>query len=61
MVTFSTLVYAQRSCTEVQSQLYRAMDREHVSQEIFNTLYELASETKAKIGGLIRYLKSCKK
>lgn len=55
------LVYAQRSCTEVQSQLYRALDREHVSQEIFNTLYELASETKAKIGGLIRYLKSCKK
>jgi four helix bundle protein len=51
------LAYAQRSCSEVQSQLYRAFDRSHISQEQFNSLYEQAAHARSKIGGLIRYLK----
>ena len=54
------LGYAQRSCSEVQSQLYRALDRQHICEEEFNSLYELAGKAKAKIGGFIKYLKSYK-
>ncbi|MDZ7760798.1 MAG: four helix bundle protein [Desulfovermiculus sp.] len=51
------LSYAQRSCSEVQSQLYRALERTHINQEQFDTLYEQAAHARSKIGGLIRYLK----
>ncbi len=52
------LCYAQRSCTETQSQLYRALDRDHIEQADFNDLYGLANHTRNKIGGLIRHLKN---
>ncbi len=55
------LGYAQRSCSEVQSQLYRALDRQHIIEEEFNSLYELAGKTKAGIGGFIKYLKDYKR
>jgi four helix bundle protein len=55
------LSYAQRSCSEVQSQLYRALDRSHINQEQFNALYEHAAHARSKIGGLIRYLKKSEK
>jgi four helix bundle protein len=51
------LTYAQRSCSEVQSQLYRALDQRYIEQPRFDQLYELAGKTKAKIGGFIHYLK----
>lgn len=51
------LVYAQRSCSEVQSQLYRAFDLNYIDQTQFDELYELAGKTKAKLGGFIAYLK----
>lgn len=51
------LSYAQRSCSEVQSQLYRACDRSHITEEQFEILYEKASHARSKIGGLINYLK----
>jgi len=51
------LSYAQRSCTEVQSQLYRALDRNHIDQRQFEELYEGAKHTHAKIGAFIKYLK----
>lgn len=54
------LSYAQRSCLEVQSQLYRALDRKLITQSQFNDLYELADKTRAKTGGFIKYLKSYK-
>lgn len=54
------LCYAQRSCLEVQSQLYRALDRDFVSQSEFDELYEQADKARAKTGGLIKYLKSFK-
>ena len=51
------LSYAQRSCTEVQSQLYRALDRNYVDQLQFDELYALTTQTRSKIGAFIRYLK----
>jgi four helix bundle protein len=50
------LRYSQRSCCEVQSQLYVALDCRYVTQAQFDGLYELAARTHAKIGGFIRYL-----
>lgn len=54
------LVYAQRSCTEVMSCLYVALDNEYISQTDFDNAYELASEARNLIGGFIRYLKKSK-
>lgn len=51
------LGYASGSAHEVQSQLYVALDLAHLSQEEFTDLYELADETKGRIGGFINYLK----
>lgn len=54
------LIYAQRSCTEVMSQLYRAKDRDYLNKEEFEALYKLAKRTHSKIGGFIKYLRSTK-
>ena len=51
------LRYAQRSCTEVQSQLYVALDQGYIPQEQFAELYELARRTRATIGAFIKYLR----
>ncbi len=50
------LGYAKRSCTEVQSQLYIALDQAYVSQEVFSALYEMAGTTRGKIAGFVKYL-----
>ena len=50
------LRYAQRSCTEVQSQLYVSLDQKYLSHNEFEDVFSLADHTKAKIGGLIKYL-----
>src|SRR5437867_10546858 len=50
------LQYAKRSCTEVQSQLYVALDRKYVSESEFGALYEQTRLTRAKIGAFIKYL-----
>ena len=50
------LRYAQRSCTELKSQLYVALDQAYITQVQFNQCYEQADKTHAKIGGFIRYL-----
>jgi four helix bundle protein len=50
------LRYAQRSCTEVQSALYVALDQEYVSEAEFTALYKQAQATHAVIGGFIKYL-----
>ena len=52
------LRYAQRSCSEVQSQLYRALDQTYLNQDSFDALYHQATETRKTIRGFIRYLKS---
>lgn len=56
------LRYAQRSCTEVQSELYVALDQNYVSEGQFKDLFELTQSAYNKIGGFIKYLKgSCLK
>ena len=50
------LRYSQRSCSEVQSQLYVALDQTYISQDEFDSIYEKAALTHAKVGGFIRYL-----
>ena len=50
------LRYSQRSCSEIQSQLYIALDQAYISQEEFDCIYAQAAKTHAKVGGFIRYL-----
>ena len=50
------LRYAQRSCTEVQSQLYVALDQKYLSSQEFDDVFSIADLTKSRIGGLIKYL-----
>ena len=52
------LRYSQRSCSEVQSQLYVALDQSYIAQEEFDSIYSHAALTHAKVGGFIRYLLS---
>lgn len=52
---------AQRSCTEVQSQLYIAFDQAYLNQAGFETLYRSADQISRCIGGLIKYLRSTPK
>lgn len=51
------LGYSQRSCSEIQSQLYVALDQNYFDNNTFNDLYELASYVKSKVGAFIKYLK----
>ena len=51
------LRYAKRSCTEVQSELYVALDEEYISTNEFKDVYEQARRTRAAIRGFINYLK----
>jgi four helix bundle protein len=50
------LGYARRSATELQSQLYIALDQSYITQEEFGHIYAQATKTKSLIGGFIRYL-----
>ena len=50
------LGYSKRSCTEVQSQLYVALDQNYLSQEEFDRLYSLARQTRGKIKAFMNYL-----
>lgn len=50
------LKYAQRSCSEVQSQLYVAIDQHYIESAKFQQIYDLAGEIHSKIGGFIKYL-----
>jgi four helix bundle protein len=51
------LGYSQRSCSEVQSQLYRALDCNYITQDQFNKVYNLASECRKQIKGFRKYLR----
>lgn len=52
------LRYSQRSCSEVKSQLFRALDRSHIDKSTFDALQVTLSEISNKSGGLIKYLRS---
>ncbi|MBW1862656.1 MAG: four helix bundle protein, partial [Deltaproteobacteria bacterium] len=51
------LRYAKRSCTEVQSELYVALDEDYISTEEFKDTYEQARRTRAAVRGFINYLR----
>jgi len=54
------LGYARRSATEVQSQLYIALDQGYINQAQFDEIYDLAKQCKKLINGFIAYLRgSC--
>ena len=50
------LRYAQRSCTEVKSQLYAALDQSYITDDEFKLIYDWSTKTHQCIGGFIRYL-----
>jgi four helix bundle protein len=52
------LKIARRSCSEVQSQLYLALDRKYISETELGQTYAVADEAKRLINGLIAYLRN---
>ena len=50
------LRYAKRSCTEVQSELYMALDQQYITNTEFQDVYDHAGRTRAAIRGFIKYL-----
>ena len=54
------LKMSRRSASEVQSELYLALDRNYIDQEELNLAYNLATETKKLINGMIGYLRKSK-
>ena len=52
------LRYAKRSCTEVQSELYVALDQQYLIETEFQDVYDHAARNHAAIRGFIKYLLS---
>ena len=50
------LKYARRSASEVQSQLYIALDRQYITQAQFQRIYDQATTVKKLINAFIGYL-----
>lgn len=50
------LRYSKRSCTEVQSELYVALDQQYITDAEFKDVYDHAGRTRAIIRGFIKYL-----
>ncbi len=55
------LKIARRSASEVQSELYLALDRRYITTFELNCSYDLATEVKRLINGLIAYLRASKR
>ncbi len=50
------LGYSRRSASEVQSQLYTALDQQYITQDLFDKTYKQAEVAKKQINALISYL-----
>jgi four helix bundle protein len=50
------LRYAKRSCTEVQSELYLALDLQYITISEFQDVFDHAARTRSVIRGFIKYL-----
>ena len=55
------LRYAKRSCTEVQSELYVALDQNYITEAEFQDVYDYAGCTRTTIRGFINYLTAYEK
>ena len=55
------LVYAQRSASELQSEIYVALDQNYISRNEFDAIYSIADKARSKIGAFIKYLKQATK
>ena len=55
------LKISRRSASEVQSQLYLALDRKYITTNQLQTAYNKGTEVKRLINGLIAYLRQNKK
>lgn len=51
------LSYARASNNEVQSQLYRALDRKHIDRSEFQVLQKMSINVSVKISNLMNYLR----
>jgi four helix bundle protein len=51
------LKIARRSASEVQSELYLALDQKYITAEQLKATYDLATESKRLINGMIAYLR----
>lgn len=51
------LKIARRSASEVQSELYLALDRKYITEAELRQAYDLATETKRIINGMITHLR----
>ena len=54
------LKMSRRSASEVQSELYLALDRDYINQDELALAYNLATDTKRLINGMIGYLRKSK-
>ncbi len=48
--------FSKRSCTEVQSELYVALDQQYITNAEFQDVYDHAGRTRATVRGFIKYL-----
>ena len=55
------LSIARASASELQSQILRCVNRNHLSKEVFEELNELVEKTGNKIGAFIKYLNASEK
>jgi four helix bundle protein len=55
------LKVSRRSASEVQSELYLALDRKYITEEELKKAYGLATEAKRLINGMIAYLRKSSK
>ncbi|OIN90106.1 MAG: four helix bundle protein [Anaerolineae bacterium CG03_land_8_20_14_0_80_58_20] len=51
------LKMSRRSASEVQSELYLALDRKYITEKELQSAYDLATETKRLVNGMIAYLR----
>lgn len=54
------LSYTKRSSSEVQSELYVALDRKYITEKEFNESYNQAKSVRKLANGFIRYLRTGK-
>jgi len=51
------LIYSRRSCSEIQSCLYVALDQRYLTTEQFQELYDLAGRARRAVDGFLGYLR----